>query len=382
MKKIVLVSNTSWSLYNFRLKLISWLLEKGVKVYCIANTDDHSVKLVNLGVTYIKSNLDPKGINPFKDLEYQLFLLKEYQKIHPDFIFHYTAKPNIYGSFAANKLGIKSVAFVSGTGYPFLKKNVINYIVKKLYKTAGKNCTEMWFINKEDISLFIDEKLVDAVKTKLLPGEGVDVDFFSRTEPYPDNKGNFTFLLSSRLIWDKGIGVYVNAAKIIRKKYSSVNFQLLGYTDNLGASSVKLKLIDDWVNQGIIEYLGGTSNVKQYLMKVNCFVMPSYYKEGIPKSLLEACSLEIPVITTDNIGCREVVTNGYNGLLSEPKNAASLADSMEHIMKTDYKSLKAMGENGRKKVIAEFNEDIILGVYKASLKDILNIKEAPVKALN
>ncbi|MEP6594834.1 MAG: glycosyltransferase family 4 protein [Ginsengibacter sp.] len=374
MKKIVLVSNTSWALYNFRLNLIKLLIKRGVQVYCIANIDDYSHHLVNLGVIYIKSNVDNTGINPLKDLLYQFFLFSQYQKINPDFILHYTIKPNIYGSFAAKRLGIKSVAFVSGTGYPFLTKNIIKFIVKKLYKTAGRNCTEMWFINKDDLNLFIDEKLVSKNKTRLLSGEGVDTDFFFRTSPYPKNDRDFIFLLSGRLIWDKGIGVYVDAARIIKKTFPWVKFQLLGYIDKLGSSSIKKKQIEAWVTEGIIEYLGGTSDVKKYLMKINCFVMPSYYKEGIPKTLLEACSLEIPVVTTDNTGCRDVVTHGYNGLLSEPKNAVSLAESMEQIIRMDYETLKTMGENGRKKVIAEFNENIVLEFYKSSLKDILNTK--------
>ncbi len=382
MKKIVLVSNTSWALYNFRLKLIKMLIEKGIDVYCIANVDDYSGKLVSLGATFVQSNLDNKGINPLNDLRYQLFLFREYQKIEPDFIFHYTVKPNIYGSFAAHKFGIKSVAFVSGTGYPFLRNNLINYVVKKLYKTAGSNCTEMWFINKDDLNLFIDEKLVSKNKTRLLPGEGVDIDFFSRTSQYPGKNKNFKFLLSSRLIWDKGIGVYVEAARMVKKKFPWVKFQLLGYIDNLGSSSIKKMQIDNWVTEGIIEYLGGTSNVKKYLMKINCFVMPSYYKEGIPKALLEACSLAIPVITTDNTGCRDVVTHGYNGLLSKPNNAESLAECMEQIIKMDYEALKIMGENGRNKIIAEFNENIILEFYKSFLKDTLNVKkEILIKAV-
>jgi len=274
-------------------------------------------------------------------------------------------------------LGIKSVAFVSGTGYPFLKKNLINYVVKKLYKTAGNNCTEMWFINKDDLKLFIDEKLVNINKTKLLPGEGVDTDFFSRTSPYPKNEGNFIFLLSSRLIWDKGIGVFVDAARIIKKTSPWVKFQLLGYIDKMSSSSIKKKQIDEWVAEGIIEYLGGTNDVKKYLMEINCFVMPSYYREGIPKTLLEACSLEIPVITTDNTGCRDVVDHGYNGLLSEPRNAISLAECMEQIIRMDYEALKIMGENGRRKVTSKFNENIVLEFYKSSLRDnILYTKES------
>src|SRR5699024_2950817 len=129
---------------------------------------------------------------------------------------------------------------------------------------------------KDDLKLFLDEKLVIKSKTKLLPGEGVDTEFFSRNTPYPANDKNFIFLLSSRLIWDKGVGVYIDAARIIKKTFPRVTFQLLGYIDQMGSSSIKKKQIDQWVAEGIIEYLGGTQDVKKYLMKINCFVMPSY----------------------------------------------------------------------------------------------------------
>ena len=171
--------------------------------------------------------------------------------------------------------------------------------------------------------------------------------------------------------------MYVEAARIIKKTFPLVRFQLLGYIDKLGASSIKEKQIREWVEEGIIEYLGGTNDVKKYLMEINCFVMPSYYREGIPKTLLEASSLEIPVITTDNTGCRDVIEHGYNGLLCEPKNPVSLAESMEQIIRMNYETLKTMGENGRKKIRANYNDDIVLEFYKSALREnVLSVKDS------
>lgn len=378
MKKIVLVSNTSWALYNFRLSLIRLLIHNGVKVYCIANLDDSSKKLVNEGVTFIRSHLQNKGSNPISDIQYHLFLKKQYRKINPDLIFHYTVKPNIYGSFAAKLLNIKSVAFISGTGHPFLKKNLINFIVKKLYRTAGANCTEMWFINNDDLSLFINEGLVKRQKTRLLPGEGINTDFFKRCTDYPPDTGNFIFLLSCRMLWDKGVGVYVEAARLLKPKYPHVKFQLLGFIDESDPTSVKRKNIEDWQSEGIVEYLGVTDNVIQYLLQINCFVLPSFYKEGIPKTLLEASSLEIPIITTNNTGCRDVVEHGFNGLLCEPNQVSSLVDCMETILATSNNELRKMGENGRSKIVREFNEKLVLNQYRNFLSNYINFNETTI----
>lgn len=351
------------------------LIQNDFRVFCIANCDEYSDRLICEGVTFIASDLQNKGLNPFSDLKYNLFLVKQYKKISPDFVFHYTVKPNIFGSVAASRLGLKSVAFVAGTGYPFLRKNFINLIVTVLYKIAGAKCTEMWFINSEDLNLFTTKNVVPRSKTRLLPGEGINLNYFMRDTLYPSGEKGFTFLLSSRLLWDKGVGIYIDAARVIKKKYPHARFQLLGFVDNVDSSSISKKQIDRWVKEGVIEYLGETDDVRKYLNGINCFVLPTYYKEGIPRTLLEASSLEIPVITTNTTGCREVVTNGYNGFLCEPKNVSELIECMDRIVNLDYNTLKKMGQNGRQKMKTEFDEEIVLEVYRKFLTAHLGNKE-------
>jgi glycosyltransferase involved in cell wall biosynthesis len=371
MKKIILVSNTSWYLYNFRLSIIKLFIEQGFEVICIGNYDEYSEKLKQNGAKFIKSSLENKGKNPINDYRYFSFLFKVYKQLNPAFIFHYTIKPNIYGSMAAKKAGIPSIAIVSGAGHAFKKENLLNNVARKLYTKAATSCDEMWFVNKEDQQLFKEQKITRFVKTKVLPGEGINTDIFKRDEIYPANNSKFTFLLSGRMLWDKGIGIYVEAARIIKKKYPDTKFQLLGFIDNLSPSAINKEQIDAWVKENIIEYLGSTDNVKSFLNKINCFVLPSYYKEGVPKSLLEAASLEIPLIATDNVGCREVVTDGYNGFLCKIKDCNSLAEKMELMINMPKKDLITMGVNSRKKVMAQFHENLVLNYYKEVLNRLL-----------
>lgn len=375
MKKIVLVSNTSWYLYNFRLSIIKLMSIHRLEVICIANYDEYSDRLKNNGVTFIESSLQNKGKNPLNDYAYFKFLYKIYTDIKPDFIFHYTIKPNIYGSMAAKKAKISSIAVVSGAGYIFLHENLLTTLTKRLYAKAAKQCTEMWFVNKEDQQMFINEKIVEAAKTRVLPGEGINTDIFKRSTQYPAHNKNFTFLLTGRMLWDKGVGVYVEAAKIIKSKYPSVKFQLLGFIDNLNPTSISKEQIDAWVEEGFVEYLGVTDNVKSYLEKANCFVLPSFYKEGVPRSLLEAASMEIPIITTDNVGCREVVNDGYNGFLSKIKDPESLAEKMEKMLSMPKDGLVEMGRKGRCRVIEQFHENLVLKFYVDMLDKYINTSQ-------
>jgi len=370
MESIILVSNTSWYLYNFRLSIIKLFQQQGYHVICIANRDDYSDKLVKEGVEFIQSEVDNKGTNPVNDFKYFLYLRKKYKKIKPVFIFHYTVKPNIYGGWAAKVAGIPSIAIVSGAGYAFLEKNLLHQIVKRCYRLAAWCCREMWFVNVDDLKMFLDAKIVPERKTKVLPGEGIDTDKFSRSTPYPVDNKDFIFMLSARLLWDKGVGVYVEAAREIKKTYNNVRFQLLGFIDNQNPSAISREQVTEWENEGVIEYLGVTDNVMQYLMRINCFVLPSYYREGVPRALLEAASLEIPIITTDNVGCREVVKEGYNGVLCRLKDPHDLAEKMAGFLQTDKQKLAVMGRNGRAKVIAELHEQMVLKFYREALEEI------------
>jgi len=215
-KKIVLSSNTSWSIFNFRFGLIKELL-KNYEVIIVAPKDEYSEKLIDLGCKYYDIYIDRKGTNPINDLKTFWQYYRLYKKIKPDLIFHYTIKPNIYGTIAAKLNNIPSIAITTGLGYMFINNNIVTNIVKLLYKVSFKFAKQVWFLNQDDFDIFIKNKLIDKSKGFILHSEGVNTEKFKpiKTEKKDDI---FRFLLIARMIWDKGIGEYVEAAKIIKQK--------------------------------------------------------------------------------------------------------------------------------------------------------------------
>ena len=369
-KKIAIVANTSWYVYNLRLGVIRRLKEEGHEVLIIAPKDSYTHYLLSEDYQHIDVSIQNKGKSLFSDLRYLAKLVRIYKTYQPDFIFHYTIKPNVYGSMAARIANIKSIAVVSGAGHAFLKRNLLYRITSLMYRLAFLFTEQVWFVNKDDLNEFIDHRIVDKNKTQLLPGEGVNIHHFSPSFNRTYGSDTVNFLLSARLLWDKGIGQYVEAAKIIKQKYKNVNFYLLGFLDVENPSAISSSQIYDWHHNEDIIYLGKTEDVRPYIEDCDCFVLPSYYREGTPRSLLEAASMARPIITTDNIGCREVVKDGYNGFLCEPKSVKDLVAKMEYIISMTPKQRQLMGLNGRKMMIQQFDEHLVVDKYVEVVKEL------------
>jgi glycosyltransferase involved in cell wall biosynthesis len=367
-KKIAIVANTSWYVYNLRLGVIRRLKEEGYEVLVITPKDSYTHYLLSEDYQHVDINIQSKGKSLFSDLRYFRKLLQIYKSYEPDFIFHYTIKPNVYGSLAARVAGIKSIAVVSGAGHTFLKKNFLYRVISLMYRLAFQFTKQVWFVNKDDLNEFVEHRIIPKGKAQLLPGEGVNIQHFSPNFDRMPNKNSMNFLLSARLLWDKGIGQYVEAAKIIKSKYSGVNFYLLGFLDVENPSAISSTQIYDWHHNGDITYLGKTEDVRPYVANCDCFVLPSYYREGTPRSLLEAAAMAKPIITTDNVGCREVVKDGYNGFLCEPKNVDDLVKKMEMMIGMTTQQRHMMGLNGRKFVIEYFDEQLVVERYVSVLQ--------------
>ncbi|MFS7194593.1 glycosyltransferase family 4 protein [Rahnella inusitata] len=369
---IVLVANTLWSIYNFRKGIIKDFLNKGYKVTIIGPDDRYTDKLKALGCEVECVAVSSQGKNPLKDLLLIFRLRNIYKRINPDFIFHYTIKPNIYGSIAAGLSGNKSIAITTGLGYAFNKSSVFTKMISSLYSFAFKFAMEVWFLNEDDKSIFVDKKIINIEKAFVLDGEGVDTDFFSPVScEVSDNSKPITFLLVSRMLWDKGVGVYVEAARKIKIEYPNVKFQLLGACDVENPSAISRDIIDSWHSEGVIEYLGVTNDVRTNVSETDCIVLPSYYREGIPRTLMEAAAMGKPIITTDNVGCRNVVIDCKTGFLCEVKNADSLAQSMRNIINMEPVERLAMGLKGREYMISRFDEKVIIADYHNVLKKYL-----------
>jgi len=284
-----------------------------------------------------------------------------YKRLRPDIICHYNIKPNIYGTIAASILKIPTINNIAGLGTLFIKQNFITKIAKWLYKFSQKKATKIFFQNQDDFKMFVGERLVQKDKCDVLPGSGVDIEKFKPIVKKDD--GVFRFLVVSRMLWAKGIQEFIDAAKIIKQKHQNVEFQLLGYLDMKTPTAISKKQMNIWVKDGCINYLGDSDDVRVKISKADSIVLPSFYREGIPRVLLEGASMQKPIITTDNVGCRDVVDDGVNGYLCEVKNAEDLADKMEKMLKLTNEQRNAMGKAGRRKVMKEFDERIVICKY-------------------
>jgi len=288
-------------------------------------------------------------------------------------VFHYTIKPNIYGSTAAALLRIKSIAVVTGVGTVFYKDNILTKWIRLMFRFSFRYPQEVWFLNKDDQELFASAGLVSSSKSILLPGEGIDIFTFKNTGGVSNSTSDdFSFLFLGRILWDKGIGEYVEAARNIKTQYGNIRFRILGFLDQRNPSAIPPQMVTSWHQEGIIEYLGASDNVKDVILGSDCVVLPSSYREGIPRSLLEAASLEKPVIASDIPGCRDVVINEVTGYLCKPMSASDLQAKMVKMLLAQPDEREKMGKAGREKVKSQFAMEIILKQYQKSVLEQLN----------
>lgn len=364
-KKILFLSNTAFSMFNFRQGILERLIVDEYKIITVGPKDAYSAKLGAMGCEVIEMPMAVKGVNPLEDL----FLLGQlrhlYKTIKPDFIFHYTIKPNIYGSVAAWLAGVPSIAVTTGLGYTFIQNNWVARVARLLYMAAFLSPKEVWFLNENDRQTFLHHRLVAPDKAVLLHGEGVNTThFFPQPAPLADNKTRF--LLVARMLWDKGVGEYVEAARQVRKQNLGAVFQLLGECGVPNPSEVTREQMAEWEREGVIEYLGTTTDVRPYLAQADCLVLPSY-REGVPRTLLEAAAMGKPLIATDAPGCRDVVIDGETGWLCPVKDAEALADCMLQLLAMPVADRQVMGMAGRRFIVANFDEQKVVAHYLATL---------------
>ncbi len=364
---IALVSNSTWSVFNFRADIIRMLIEDGFRVLVIAPEDDYAPRLRHMGCQIHPIEFNNRTINPFSDLSFYLELRKIYRLYQPAFIFHYVAKPNIFGSIAAFHSGIPSVAVITGLGYAFSRQNLLYKLMSRLYRFSLTRSSEVWFLNKEDANVFIREDLVDIRKVKVLPGEGVNTEHF---RPLPaQTRKKFRFLMSTRLLESKGVALYAAAARILKRKNYDVEFHLIGFFEKHHPDTISLADLHNWQTEGLLQYKGFANDVREYLKDADCFVFPSFYNEGVPRCLMEASSMELPIITSYNRGCKDVVLHNETGFLCQKNNAFDLAEKMEQMILLDERSRKVMGRLGRKYMMEKFSMERVYQEYRQSLQN-------------
>ena len=363
--KITIVLNTSWNLYNFRRGLIDALRQQGHTVTLIAPEDEYTSKLRALGYDLTTVNMDRRGINPIRDLTFFFHLYRLYRTLRPDLTLHFTVKPNVYGTTAARWLGVPSINTVSGLGTVFLKKGLVSWIAQHLYRFTFRWPEQVLFHNQDDYDLFVERGLVAPQRASVIPGSGVNIQRFSPQRA--ETNEVFTFLVIARLLYDKGIVEYAEAARSLRAQGVKARFQLLGARDPQHQRGIPDQQVDAWVDEGLVDYLGTTDDVRPLLQRADAVVLPSY-REGLPRTLLEAASLEKPIVTTDTPGCRHVVHHERNGLLCRVHDAADLADKMRRVMELPQEQRRRMGQAGRALVAERFSERYVIERYLLAIE--------------
>jgi N,N'-diacetylbacillosaminyl-diphospho-undecaprenol alpha-1,3-N-acetylgalactosaminyltransferase len=370
--KIAFLSNTDYSLYLFRLPIMQALLKKGHSVYALCPNGDKNQALKDSGFIVINYEMSRKSLNPFKELKTIKSIYKAIKPLRLDLIHTFTVKPNIYGTLAAKAAKIPVILnLIEGLGSFYVSNSIKNIIVRavieKLYKIVFWLSNGCVFVNSDDPKYLINKKIIPQDKAIVIKSVGVDTDFFNMKNFTKDHleqikkanalSGKIIVLMVARAIWDKGIREFYKAGEIIKTKYPNVEFVFAGDTDD-GNHTCANK---DFLNSGCVKWLGRRDDIAELTAISDIYVLPSY-REGIPRTLLEAASMSKPIVTTDTVGCSDVVDDGINGFLAPVKDSKKLADKIEILIK-DEKLRHKMGVNGRKKALSEFEVKKVVKQY-------------------
>jgi len=374
MAKILILTNTIEGLYNFRYELLERLINEEFEVYFSipeSKNDTKVKKLIELGCNYIETNLDRRSTNPFKDLK----LIKQYKDIikyaKPDVILSYTIKPNIYGSYVAKKYKIPIIINITGLGSGF-NNTYTKILVETMYKYACKNASCIFFQNEANYNYFIENKIAKKDKSKIVPGSGVNLEKFKPMEKTKED-GIVRFLFIGRIMKEKGIEEYLKAAEYITNKYSNVEFQILGPFEEEKYKEIILNH-----KNSKIKYLGVSYDVRNEIKEVDCIINPTYH-EGMSNVLLEGAAMVKPLMASNIPGCREIIDNGVNGYLFEPKNEKNLIDTIEKFLTLNEIEKNKMGLASRQKVERTFDRNIIIKAYLEEIYKILKYKKENIE---
>ena len=368
-QKIVLVANIAWNLYNFRRGLILALQAQGYDIILVAAPDEYVAALEQMQCTFVPlQNMSRKGTNPIQDYKLYQELYQIYAKYQPIAILQYTIKPNIYGTLAAHKAKIPAIATITGLGYTFLNTGLVPKLVRYLYRFALQRAKHVIFQNQDDRNLFVESNLVAQPKTLLVPGSGIDIYTFQPIAKADIYKNTFIFLFVGRLLYDKGIREFLQAAeKLKASNNTNIEFKILGALDTENPSALAAAELQTYIDNGIVQYLGISDKVKDIMANCDCVVLPSY-REGLPRVMLEALAMAKPVITTDAPGCRDTVKDGENGFMVPIQNAVALEKAMQNMLQLPENIRLNMGQKGRSMAENLFSQEVIVQAYLKLLK--------------
>ena len=365
--RLVVTANTSWNILNFRRGLMEALVADGHHVTVLAPPDTSVDGLREMGCEHVALAMDQKGLSPLGGLSLLRAFRRHFRELSPDAVLSFTIKNNVFGSLAARARGVAFLPNVTGLGTAFLSGKALLAVARGLYRTSFAGLPVVFFQNADDRELFVRLKLVRAEQARLLPGSGVDLARFA-PRALPDTPP-LRFLMISRPLRDKGVVEYAEAAATVRKRHPDARFALLGPTAYDNRSAVAPETLRAWAEAGTMEHLGETADVRPFIAASHCVVLPSY-REGAPRSLIEAAAMGRAVVTSDVPGCRTVVENEVSGFLCEARSTASLADALLAFAELSGAERAAMGRAGRQKMEREFDEALVVRAYREALSEI------------
>lgn len=364
---IAVCANQAWNLINFRAGLIKGLMDRGFAIHALApQNPEMESRLAEMGCAFTPVAMDAAGLSPHRDLGTFLALLKAFARLRPAAVLSWTIKPNVYGALAAGLLGIPALPNVSGLGTAFIRQNLLTMIARQLYRTGFRAAPTVFFQNQDDRDEFVTGKLVKARQARILPGSGIDPAVWS---PPPTGRPRpRQFLMLARVVADKGVREYVEAARLLRTRWPDARFVLMGETGVANRTAIPAEEVRTWVRDGLIEYLPAEADVRPHIALADFVVLPSY-REGLSRVLLEAAAMGRPIVTTDVPGCRDIVSEGVNGFLCQPRDVQSLAAAIGKAALTSDSDWQQMADAGRAKIIADFSQDRVTALYLQALGD-------------
>lgn len=362
MARILILANSDVGLYKFRKELVEKLVMEN-ELFVSLPYGEFKPKLEEIGCNLINTPISRRGTNPITDLKLLTNYIKIIRNIKPDLVLTYTIKPNVYGGLACRINNTPLLANITGLGSALENGGLLQKITLLLYKVSLKRSSCVFFQNKENKDFLL--KKISVSNYRLLPGSGVNTEDYSLLEYPPEDKLNFLFI--ARIMKEKGIDQYLEAAEYIKGKYPNTTFHILGPCED--AYEDKLKMMQE---KGVIQYHGMQSDVREFQRFSHCTIHPTYYPEGMSNVLLESAACGRPIITTNRSGCREIVTDGISGFLVPPKDSDSLIKKIEEFIKLEHNQREEMGRAGREKVEREFDRHKVVDAY---LQEIYKLQQ-------
>jgi len=365
---VLITANAAWNIWNFRRPLVEALLKDGSRVTVVAPEDASVPDIERLGCRFVPLDMNAMSIRPLEGVH----LLRQFRSLfrqqRPDVVLSFTIKNNIFGAMAARRLGIPFIPNVTGLGTAFLSGGLMQAIAVFLYRRAFGALPIVFFQNDDDRQLFLDKRIIGHGQGRVIPGSGIDLERFAPVA-MPPNSAPVIFLMIARLLRDKGVYEFVAAARLIKARYADTRFQLLGAVASANRTAIDKRTIDAWESEGVVEYLGTTDDVRPAIAASHCVVLPSY-REGAPRTLIEAAAMARPLIATDVPGCRGVVDPGVSGFLCEARSANSLAAAINQFLALSHAARSEMGRQGRAKMERDFDEALVLRAYRSAIATI------------